>query len=74
MIRFAHGLSATALHDRLAARGVRTVLNRGTDGQPRVNFLVTAMHTPDEIDAAVSAVGVVRSTTYIQTHPEGVSP
>jgi 8-amino-7-oxononanoate synthase len=57
-IRLAQGMPAPTLHRRLAERDVRTVLHRGENGYPRVSFIVTAMHTPDEIDAAVSAVGV----------------
>ena len=53
----AKGIPAPALHRRLAERGIRTVLHRGEEGGPRVSFLIHAGHTPEEIDAAVSALG-----------------
>ena len=69
----AHGTPATVLHERLAKRGVHTVLHGGRQGQPRISFLLTSRHTPDEIDAAVSAVGVAscfRLLTSKHSHNE----
>jgi 8-amino-7-oxononanoate synthase len=55
-IRAAHGTPATALHQRLTNRGVQTVLHGGTQGQPRISFLLTTQHTSAQIDAAVLAI------------------
>jgi len=45
------------LHELLLRSGVRTVLHRDRhDGAPRLSFLITARHTPGEIDAAADAV------------------
>jgi 8-amino-7-oxononanoate synthase len=55
-IKSAAGLPLATLHHRLLERGVRTALSRGENGQPRITFLLTARHTPQEIDAAVSAI------------------
>lgn len=48
-------LKAAELHARLLDRGVRTVLQRGEDGTPRVSFLLNARHTAGDIDSATSA-------------------
>jgi 8-amino-7-oxononanoate synthase len=58
-IQSSPGMSAPTLHRRLAERGVRAVLHRGENGSPRVSFLLTARHTPDEIDAAASTINAV---------------
>ncbi len=47
---------AATLQRRLEDRGVRAVLNRGEDGNPRLTFLLTSRHTPAEIDGAVAAI------------------
>lgn len=71
MIRSARHVPAVTLHRRLAERGVRAVLNRGTGGQPRVSFLLTARHTPAEIDVATAAVrDAMPSLTSIPTQQE----
>jgi 8-amino-7-oxononanoate synthase len=45
---------ASLVHERLLRLGVRTVLQRGHNGHgPRLSFLITARHTPQEIDSAV---------------------
>jgi hypothetical protein len=59
-------LPAAALHRRLEARGVRSVLNRGEDGNPRVTFLLTSRHAPAEIDAAVAAIADATDTPSTQ--------
>ena len=51
------GLPAPALHERLAAGGVRSVLHRPHGaGGPRVGFILTARHTRADVDAAVAAM------------------
>ncbi len=51
------GLPARALHERLAASGVRSVLHRPHGaGGPRVGFILTARHTRADVDAAVAAM------------------
>ena len=51
------GLDPVELHERLGCHGVRLVLHRGRDGPGgRISFLVTARHTPAEIDAAVDVL------------------
>lgn len=56
------GLDAAELHERLLRAGVRTVLHRGRPGgEARIGFLLTAAHSPADIDHATavlaSAVG-----------------
>ncbi len=65
------GLPAAALHRRLEARRVRSVLNRGEDGNPRVTFLLTSRHAPAEIDAAVAAIveAAGKSSTQFVSEP-----
>ena len=50
-------VDAVRLHERLLGLGIRTVLHRARDGQvPRLSFLITALHTPSEIDQSVVAL------------------
>jgi 8-amino-7-oxononanoate synthase len=49
------GAAALRLHGRLRARGVGTVLRAGRDG-PAITFLITARHTPSDIDRALEAL------------------
>jgi len=52
------GLDPPKLHRDLAARGFRTVLHRpGCDEVIRVSVLITARHTPAQIDDIVGAIG-----------------
>ncbi len=45
------------LYERLLHKGVRTVLRGARHGQdPRLSFVITARHTPEAIDRAVSAL------------------
>ena len=45
------------LHDRLLHRGIRTILRRTPHGHgPRISFVITARHTPEAIDHAVTAL------------------
>jgi 8-amino-7-oxononanoate synthase len=44
-------------HERLLHHGVRTVLRHASDGQGlRISFVITARHTPEAIDCAVTAL------------------
>ncbi len=46
-------VDAIHLHERLLARGIRTVLHRARNGHgPRISFLITARHAPEEIERA----------------------
>lgn len=49
---------AVRLHQRLLQRGIRTVLHYARNRRGiRISFLITARHTPGEIDLAVEALG-----------------
>jgi len=49
--------TAVRLHERLLQNGVRTILRRAPRGQGlRLSFVITARHTPEAIDQAVSAL------------------
>ena len=49
--------TAVRLHERLLQNGVRTILRRAPRGQSlRLSFVITARHTPEAIDQAVSAL------------------
>jgi len=51
------GLDAVSVHERLQELGTQTVLHRPRAGQePRLSFIITAAHTPADIDAAVGAL------------------
>ncbi len=46
-----------ALHTRLLQFGVHTILHRGRNGMsPRISFIITARHTPRDIDRAVDII------------------
>lgn len=50
-------LDARRLHERLFNLGVRTVLRRShKGGEPRLSFIITARHRPDEIERAVNVL------------------
>ena len=49
-------LSPMRMYRRLLAAGARGVLHRGCDGRARVSLIVTAMHTPSEIDQAIRII------------------
>lgn len=54
------------LHERLLRSGIRGVLHRDRhDNRSRLSFLITAGHTPDEIDAAADAI--CRNATRVLT-------
>jgi 8-amino-7-oxononanoate synthase len=51
------GLDTVRLHEDLLALGVKTVLHRGRHGYgPRISFIVTALHSPGDIDRGVRAL------------------
>lgn len=62
-------LPSATLHRRLHDRGVRTVLTRGEDGQPRLSFLLTARHTPEDIEAAALALSAASRTRPFSFNP-----
>lgn len=70
-IRSAPGLPAPELHDRLAERGIRTVLHAGLKGQPRISFLFTSRHTRAQIDTALSAIAAVSQIKQSSPGPAG---
>jgi 8-amino-7-oxononanoate synthase len=44
-------------HERLLQHGIRTILRRAAEGQGlRISFVITARHTPEAIDRAVTAL------------------
>ncbi len=48
---------SSALHSRLLQLGVHTVLHRSRNGNnPRISFIITARHTPRDIDRAVDTL------------------
>ena len=56
----ASGLDPARLHERLARSGVRAVLRRAhASTRAEVAFLITAGHTPSDIDRAVDALAAV---------------
>jgi 8-amino-7-oxononanoate synthase len=64
--------AATRFQERLRRRGVAAVLIRGDDGHPRLSFLITVRHTPQEIDEAVGAIAeVARRNDSLYAHAQG---
>jgi 8-amino-7-oxononanoate synthase len=54
------GLDAAALYCRLLRLGVRTVLRRvRSRADARISFLITANHSPEEIDCAADALAAI---------------
>jgi 8-amino-7-oxononanoate synthase len=54
------GLDAETLHERLQEMGTRTVLHRPrADQGARLSFIITAAHTPADIDTAVGALATL---------------
>ncbi|HEX6699306.1 MAG TPA: aminotransferase class I/II-fold pyridoxal phosphate-dependent enzyme [Gaiellaceae bacterium] len=63
----ATGEQASALFDRLARRAIRAVLHDGSGTRDaRLSFLITARHRPEEIDAAVSALGAPHARVAVR--------
>jgi 8-amino-7-oxononanoate synthase len=48
--------SALQLHRRLLQRDIAAVPTRGEDRRPRLSFLITVRHDPDDIDEAVNTI------------------
>jgi 8-amino-7-oxononanoate synthase len=64
------GESAVALHGHLLRRGVRAVLHRARgSSQTRLSFLISAGHSPEQIDEAVDAVVRVTTTLDMRRFP-----
>jgi 8-amino-7-oxononanoate synthase len=56
-LRMVSWLSPTRLHAHLAADGIRTVLHQPLcSPRERVTFLLTARHTPTQVDAALASL------------------
>jgi 8-amino-7-oxononanoate synthase len=72
----APALRASVLHERLLARGIRTVLHqpRGIR-EPKISFLITAGHALTDIDDALDALGAALSTAPVarRRQPGGIS-
>jgi hypothetical protein len=78
-------LTGVTLRDRLHQRGIAALLIRGENGRPRLGFLITARHTPEEIEMAVSTIAATAlplvsptfrtiSTPGIRTSPQAFLP
>jgi len=51
------GMNAVAMHEQLLRRNIRAVLHKGGSGNaPRLSFIITARHTPNDIDTAVNCL------------------
>lgn len=50
------GRDAVALHELLREHGVNAALHNGKGRPPRLSFLLTARHTPAEVDVALEAL------------------
>lgn len=57
--------NAFELHQRMRARQVNTILNRGEHGRPQVTMLITSRHQREEIDFAINSM--TRRTTRPRT-------
>jgi 8-amino-7-oxononanoate synthase len=65
------GLDAETLHGRLQEMGTRTVLHRPrADQGARLSFIITASHTPADIDAAVGALASLARPASAANTPE----
>ncbi|MFQ3661283.1 MAG: aminotransferase class I/II-fold pyridoxal phosphate-dependent enzyme [Chloroflexaceae bacterium] len=56
------GIAPRALHRTLARLGLRTILRRTPGGDPRISVIVTAQHTPAQIDRAATLVRLALAT------------
>jgi 8-amino-7-oxononanoate synthase len=65
------GMTASSLHQRLMESRLRAVLHRGEVGGARLSFLITARHTPAEIDTATAAICAAnKHSLFIPTRKE----
>lgn len=56
-LRMSERIDVGALHEALFARGLQTVLHRGTNGADiRISFIITTRHTAADIDWAVASL------------------
>jgi 8-amino-7-oxononanoate synthase len=70
----ARSLDALTLHERMLRLGTRTVLRRAhTDGGPQISFLITARHSPGEIDRAIDALANAARNQRVKTIPSEAS-
>jgi hypothetical protein len=47
------------VHQELLGFGIRTFLRHGCDGGPRLSLIITARHSPNDIENVVQAVAKV---------------
>ena len=66
-------IDSASLHENLLRRGVKAVLHKGGRGKaPLVSFIITARHTPFEIDQAVEIIDeIVNSETPMRQNGGG---
>ncbi|MEQ1636574.1 MAG: aminotransferase class I/II-fold pyridoxal phosphate-dependent enzyme [Methylococcales bacterium] len=65
------GRSAVRLHHQLFKLGIQTVLTRTHNGsKPRLNFLITARHSPKDIDRCIDILAVVTNYANTSAKPE----
>jgi 7-keto-8-aminopelargonate synthetase-like enzyme len=75
-LRACAGLDAAALFRGLSAQDIRTVLHRGCTGpEPRLSFIITALHQPRQLDSAVQALAGLApngvAAMSIRSNPSG---
>jgi 8-amino-7-oxononanoate synthase len=62
------GLDAATLHERLLVDGVRTVLHQARNSKDALlSFIITARHTPSDINRAVEALARVARNERVQS-------
>ena len=67
------GLDTIRLFERLGKKGIRTVLHQDRSGHgPRISFLISARHLPEEIDQAVQAMAVAEEQGTSNVRTQGV--
>jgi 8-amino-7-oxononanoate synthase len=60
-----------SLHEQLLKQGIQTVLHQARNGHgPRVSFLITARHAPEELDRSVIALSRARARQRPPVHLE----
>jgi 8-amino-7-oxononanoate synthase len=69
------GVPPAIVHDRLIAMGVRAVLHRpACQPAARCSFLITAEHTPEQIDRAIGALGRAVTEPAVATGTDRWAP
>jgi 8-amino-7-oxononanoate synthase len=59
------GIDAVSMHEDLLRRGAKAVLHKGGRGKtPLISFIITARHTPANIDQAVEAIHEIMEKKY----------